>query len=62
MSFFRAIYPNFSRQDGYTYAFQSIIYQYDKNVTDGVPIYARRNHPLRNAVVYRLTPPINLDI
>lgn len=37
MSFFRAIYPNFSRQDGYTYAFQSIIYQYDKKVTDGFP-------------------------
>ena len=45
MSFLRAIYLNFSRQDGYTYAFQSIIYQYDKNVTDGVPIYARRNRP-----------------
>lgn len=62
MSFFRAIYLNFSRQDDYTYAFQPIIYQYDKNVTDGVSIYARRNHPLRNAVAYRLTPPVNLDI
>lgn len=37
MSFFRAIYLNFSRQDSYTYAFQSIIYQYDKKVTDGIP-------------------------
>lgn len=37
MSFLRAIYLNFSRQDGYTCAFQSIIYQYDKKVTDGIP-------------------------
>ena len=57
MSFFRAIYLNFSRQDGYIYAFQPIIYQYDKNVTDGVSIYARRNHPLRDAVAYRPSLP-----
>lgn len=62
MSFLRAIYLNFSRQDGYTCAFQSVIYQYDKKVTDGIPYYARHNCPLRNAVAYRLTPPVNLDI
>jgi hypothetical protein len=62
MSFFRAIYPNFSRQDGYTYAFQSIIYQYDKNVTDGVSIYARRNRPLRECRSLPPKPPANLDI
>lgn len=53
MSFFRAIYPNFSRQDGYTYAFQSIIYQYDKKVTDGIPFMRDITARLGNARAYR---------
>ncbi len=57
MSFFRAIYPNFSRQDGYTYAFQPIIYQYNKKGTDGIPFMRDITARLGNAVAYHPSHP-----
>lgn len=57
MSFLRAIYLNFSRQDGYTCAFQPIIYQYDKKVADGIPFMRDITARLGNAVAYRPSHP-----